>query len=85
MNVFLVKENFQLGQYNSTFSRASFTTFVQAAEGATNGDENTPPVPASMYSKNEAPAQLVLCADTIGQVSDSLVQEVRIAGWQAQA
>lgn len=37
-------------------------------EGDTAAVEKPPKVPASLYSKSEAPVQLVLCVDTMGQV-----------------
>lgn len=39
------------------------------AESGGSTDEKPPKPPASLYSKNDAPVQLVLSIDTIGQVT----------------
>lgn len=49
---------------------------VQIAEGAEGAEAEKPPkAPASLYSKNEAPVQLVLCVDTMGQVCVRVCRE----------
>lgn len=45
---------------------------IQAVEGEAEGAEERPTTPSSLYSKNEAPAQMVLCVDTIGQVRSAV-------------
>lgn len=52
----------------------SICSSEQPAEGveadAASTAEKPPKAPASLYSKNEAPVQLVLCIDTMGQVRE---------------
>ncbi|CAN0064085.1 unnamed protein product [Pylaiella littoralis] len=56
------------GEADEADDTAAAAAAEEIAEGAEGAEAEKPPkAPASLYSKSEAPVQLVLCVDTMGQ------------------
>lgn len=63
--------------FSSTTFLGAFWSDQRAERGESDTAEKPPKAPASLYSKHEAPVQLVLCIDTMGQVCPCVLDVVR--------